>query len=318
MRGRGEIALLADIARPHVGVITNVAARASGPLGSLEEVARAKGELFAGLGPEGIAVLPAGEPLLEAQAASLPEARKRRFGAGRSARRGRARSAARRAICWRCIPAGAGGSVLRFAVANRRWWRDCRCGGTQRPQRRGGAGGGAALGRPAPAAARALSNVVLAAAPLAAGRWSGADAGRLLQRQPRLDGAAWRVARRWAPAAAARGNGARAFAILGDMLELGPAAKKRCTRRSGAGGAAGLAGLVDGRDRWRRRSPPGPGPPAWPAARSRPPTDPAQAAAQIAALDPAGDWILVKASRGMRLERVIEALGQAFAAAAGP
>ena len=48
MRGRGEIAYLAEIARPHIGVITNVGARAPrDACGSIEEIARAKGELFA-------------------------------------------------------------------------------------------------------------------------------------------------------------------------------------------------------------------------------------------------------------------------------
>ena len=67
MRGRGEIALLARIARPHIGVITNVSGAHLERLGSIEEVAHAKGELFAGSprpdGSGGIAVLPAGDPL---------------------------------------------------------------------------------------------------------------------------------------------------------------------------------------------------------------------------------------------------------------
>jgi UDP-N-acetylmuramoyl-tripeptide--D-alanyl-D-alanine ligase len=41
MRARGEIATLTDIARPAIGVITNVAAAHLETLGSLEEVARA-------------------------------------------------------------------------------------------------------------------------------------------------------------------------------------------------------------------------------------------------------------------------------------
>ncbi len=75
MRGRGEIALLADIARPHIGVITNVSGAHLERLGSIEEVAHAKGELFAGLyrepdGSGGIAVLPADDRLIEAEADS--------------------------------------------------------------------------------------------------------------------------------------------------------------------------------------------------------------------------------------------------------
>ncbi len=50
--------------------MTNVAAAHLGRLGSLAEVARAKGEIFSGLAPGGIAVLPADEPLLEAEASA--------------------------------------------------------------------------------------------------------------------------------------------------------------------------------------------------------------------------------------------------------
>lgn len=57
MRGRGQIAYLADLARPHLGVITNVGESHLELLGSLEELARAKGELLASLPADGVAVL---------------------------------------------------------------------------------------------------------------------------------------------------------------------------------------------------------------------------------------------------------------------
>jgi UDP-N-acetylmuramyl pentapeptide synthase len=79
MRARGEIAYLADIGKPHVGVVTNVAGAHLERLGSIEEVARAKGEIFHGLADGGVAVLPADEPLLEKEASHLPEERKLRF-----------------------------------------------------------------------------------------------------------------------------------------------------------------------------------------------------------------------------------------------
>ena len=46
----------------------------------LDEVARAKGEIFGGLTRDGVAVLPDDEPRLEREAAAVPEGRKRRFG----------------------------------------------------------------------------------------------------------------------------------------------------------------------------------------------------------------------------------------------
>src|SRR5258705_5525758 len=65
MRGAGQIAELAAIAEPDVGVITNVGPVHLELLGSIEAIAAAKAELVAGLRPGGTAVLPAGEALLE-------------------------------------------------------------------------------------------------------------------------------------------------------------------------------------------------------------------------------------------------------------
>jgi len=66
MRGAGQIADLAAIAAPDVGVIVNVGPVHLELLGSLEAVAAAKAELIAGLRPGATAVLPANEPLLRA------------------------------------------------------------------------------------------------------------------------------------------------------------------------------------------------------------------------------------------------------------
>ena len=60
MRGRGEIAALAEIARPAVAVITNIGPAHLERVGSLEAVAEAKGELVAALPPGGVAIVPEG------------------------------------------------------------------------------------------------------------------------------------------------------------------------------------------------------------------------------------------------------------------
>ena len=63
MRGFGQIADLCRIARPHVGVITNIGPVHLELVGSLEGVQRAKGELVAALPAGGTAVVPAGFPV---------------------------------------------------------------------------------------------------------------------------------------------------------------------------------------------------------------------------------------------------------------
>ena len=58
MRGFGQIAELCAIARPEIGVITNVGPAHLELVGSLEGVLRAKGELVAALPPGGTAIVP--------------------------------------------------------------------------------------------------------------------------------------------------------------------------------------------------------------------------------------------------------------------
>ncbi|HLM86743.1 MAG TPA: UDP-N-acetylmuramoyl-tripeptide--D-alanyl-D-alanine ligase [Solirubrobacteraceae bacterium] len=64
MRGPGQIAQLTEIAQPDVGVIVNVGPAHLELLGSLEAIAAAKAELIAGLGSDASVVVPAGEQLL--------------------------------------------------------------------------------------------------------------------------------------------------------------------------------------------------------------------------------------------------------------
>ena len=66
MRGEGQIAELAGIAEPDVGVIVNVGPVHLELLGTVERVAAAKAELIRDLRPGAACVVPASEPLLDA------------------------------------------------------------------------------------------------------------------------------------------------------------------------------------------------------------------------------------------------------------
>jgi UDP-N-acetylmuramoyl-tripeptide--D-alanyl-D-alanine ligase len=63
-RGRGHIALLAGVARPDVGVVTNVGAAHLEMFGTREAVGEAKAELVEHLEPGGVAVLNADDPVV--------------------------------------------------------------------------------------------------------------------------------------------------------------------------------------------------------------------------------------------------------------
>ena len=62
MRARGEIASLTSVARPEIGLLTRIAPAHLEYLGSIENIARTKGELVEGLPPNGHAVLSYDDP----------------------------------------------------------------------------------------------------------------------------------------------------------------------------------------------------------------------------------------------------------------
>jgi UDP-N-acetylmuramoyl-tripeptide--D-alanyl-D-alanine ligase len=62
---QGDIAYLAEIARPDIGLVNNIAPAHLEGFGSVEGVARTKGEMFASLPPEGWSVMNGDEPWLQ-------------------------------------------------------------------------------------------------------------------------------------------------------------------------------------------------------------------------------------------------------------
>jgi UDP-N-acetylmuramoyl-tripeptide--D-alanyl-D-alanine ligase len=68
MRGVGQIAELAGLLRPSIGIVTSVAPVHLELLGSVEAIAEAKGELVEALDPDGVAILSADDALVAAMA----------------------------------------------------------------------------------------------------------------------------------------------------------------------------------------------------------------------------------------------------------
>jgi UDP-N-acetylmuramoyl-tripeptide--D-alanyl-D-alanine ligase len=62
MNAAGEIAALTRLVRPHVALITTIASAHIEYLGSMEAIADAKAEIFEGLEPEGVAIVPEDTP----------------------------------------------------------------------------------------------------------------------------------------------------------------------------------------------------------------------------------------------------------------
>jgi UDP-N-acetylmuramoyl-tripeptide--D-alanyl-D-alanine ligase len=65
MRGAGQVAELCDVARPTLALVTSIGPEHLELVGTLEDAARANAEAIEALPAGGIAVVPAGEPLLE-------------------------------------------------------------------------------------------------------------------------------------------------------------------------------------------------------------------------------------------------------------
>ncbi len=118
MRGLGQIAELVAIAAPTIGVVTTIGDAHLEFLGTRENIARAKGELIAGLPPDGTAVLNADDPAVAALA-SLHRGRVLTYGLDASAEVSAERLRATREGVHFYLRAGAQGADVALATWGR-------------------------------------------------------------------------------------------------------------------------------------------------------------------------------------------------------
>jgi UDP-N-acetylmuramoyl-tripeptide--D-alanyl-D-alanine ligase len=297
MNAPGEIAALARIAQPTIGIVTTVAPAHVEFLGSIEGVQKAKGELVAAIPPEGVAVLNADDPRVLALARTA-RGRVVTFGlAERAEVRVGAVVATADGLTF-SLTAGGATAAVRLPLPGRH----------NAVNAAAAVAAGGVLGVPLAEAARALGGAVAVKGRLT---WREIAGVRVLDDTYNANPASLRAALEvLAEAARAAGRG-RTWVILGDMLELGPLAEA-AHRDAGAWIAAvPVAGLLTvgpraGRAGEAARAAGCPDVTAW--------DTPAAAAAGLAPRLEAGDRVLVKGSRGMRMEQAIEALARAAGA----
>ncbi|HEX6474014.1 MAG TPA: UDP-N-acetylmuramoyl-tripeptide--D-alanyl-D-alanine ligase [Candidatus Limnocylindria bacterium] len=294
MYAEGEIARLAEIARPEVGVVLAVHPTHLERAGSIEAIARAKAELPAALPADGLAVLNADDPRVAAMA-GITAAEVRTYGLGSGA--------AVRATEVESL--GLGGTVFTLQAP----W------GTRRMR-------SAMPGRHLVAHALAAAAVAERfAVPLDEIEAALAVGSRADHRMAIVASAAGATliddTYNASPVSVAAAldflaetpvaGGRRRYAVLGDMLELGPD-EERLHREIGAK----AAGIVDGllavgeRGRWIAEAARQAG-----LTRVESVTDVEEAIAAFDRSIPAGpgDLVLVKGSRGVELDRLVDAVG---------
>jgi UDP-N-acetylmuramoyl-tripeptide--D-alanyl-D-alanine ligase len=292
MNAPGEIAALARLVRPHVALITAVEPAHLGFFPSVEAIADAKGEIFEGLEPGGVAVLNANNPHY-ARLRALAEA----AGCARVLGFGAAAGAAARLCQARPDPAGSDvvmeleGREIAFRIGapGRHWVSNAL----------GVIACAAALGADPAAAARALAEFK-------------APAGRGRQHRLTVPGGAITLiddsynANPASVRAALEvlGNApGRKLTVLGDMLELGAHAPRLHAALAGAVAACGVDRVYTAGAAMRHLHD------ALPPPRRGPHVDDAAdlLPVLVAELRP-GDTLLIKGSLGMRMARIVEAL----------
>jgi len=313
MSSRGEIARLVEIADPDVGVILNVLRVHLEHFSGIEAIAAAKGELFAGMRRDAVAVWNADDARVARLGRTFPGP-SIAFGLA-----GRGREVTAEEI------AGDGVRGTRFVLrrgADRVPVRLALPGRQHVHNALAAAAAGFACGLEAEAIARGLGTV--APSPMRGVLHKRPDGAEILDDSYNSNPAAMERAIELLREAAPRG---RRILAAGDMLELGPYAARAHARVGALAAGAGIdlfvavgplmekavaaarGGGAGRRGGTGRRGA---------AMEVRHFVDAAGAAAWLAAGIRPGDLVLVKGSRGMRMERIVQALlGGAAAAAPG-
>jgi len=287
----GEIARLTGIAAPTVGLITCVAEAHLEGLGSIDGVARAKGELFEGLPADAVAVVNTDDPNIVQQASRFG-GRRMSFGSSGDVR----------AAEVRCHAVGASSFDLLFD--GERAHVELPLGGRHNVQNALGAAAAAlAAGVPLATVARGLSAMTpppmrMSAELLPGGVMLINDA---YNANPGSLGAALTTL----------GDlDARRIVVIGDMLELGPRAAE-LHRRVGAQAAAIAPALLCAYGSFAGDVARGALEAGLAADRVLVCARHEDAAAAVAGVWLPGDAVLVKGSRGSAMERVVDALREA-------
>jgi UDP-N-acetylmuramoyl-tripeptide--D-alanyl-D-alanine ligase len=290
MSAPGEIAALAALAEPEVGVVTMIGPAHLASMGSIENIARAKGELFHGLAPDGVAIFPADDARLAAEAGAA--SRRLTFGESERADVRLLEVKAR----------GGEGSDVTLSLSGARIQFSLALPGAHNARNAAAAAAAAhVLGR---SAADIAAGLALARAPKhrselveVAGRHVLAD---LYNANPASMAAALDTIASLREAHAA-------IAILGDMLELGEDAKRYHREIGEHAARLGLQGLVGvgllGREIVAGARAAGMNPEYLFHTNEK-----YAAAVRATQWLKRGDFVLIKGSRGMRMEEVLEAL----------